>query len=96
LVEEALARDPWGFAGTGFTSARLKSDKLRMLAVNGVTPSRKTIISGAYPAELQRHLYLALRGSASPATERFLTFVLSKEGQNLLRAHGAIALTDLP
>lgn len=96
LVEEALARDPWGFAGTGFTSARLKSDKLRMLAVNGITPSRKTIISGAYPAELQRHLYLALRGSASPATERFLTFVLSKEGQNLLRAHGAIALTDLP
>lgn len=96
LVEEALASDPNGFAATGFTSARLQGDKLKMLAIDGVTPTRSTIINGKYPAELRRHLYLALRASASPAAKSFLAFVLSEDGQNLLRTHGAVALIDLP
>jgi len=95
LVEEALVRDPGAFAATGFTSARLKSGKLKMLAVDGVVPSRENIISGAYPAELRRHLYLALRRDAAPAAERFLAFVLSPEGQQLLRSHGVVALDDI-
>lgn len=95
LAEESLARDPAGIAATGFTSARLKGDKLKMLAVDGVAPSRESIISGAYPPLLRRHLYLALGKAASPAAERFLAFVLSPEGQQLIREHGAVALDDI-
>jgi len=41
-------------------------------------------------------LVLAAKKSASPAAERFIAFALSKEGQNLLRAHGGLALADIP
>jgi len=95
LVEESLARDPHGFAATGFTSARMKSKQFRMLAVDGTVPSRQSIISGKYPPALRRPLYLSLNKSASPAARRFLDFVLSREGQQLLRAHGAVALDDI-
>jgi len=96
LAEESLARDPGGFTATGFTSARLKGGKMKMLAVNGAAPSRESISSGVYPPALRRHLYLAVKKSASPAAERFIAFALSKEGQNLLRAHGGLALADIP
>jgi phosphate transport system substrate-binding protein len=96
LVEEALALDPSGFAITGFTSARMKTTSLKMLAVDGVLPSRDTIISGAYAAALRRPLYLVLPAAATPAAERFLAFVLSGEGQALLSSHGMVALEDIP
>ena len=95
LVEEALLRSPEGVAATGFTSARLKRDRLRILAVDGAEATRENIISGAYPAKLRRHLYLALRPDSPPAAQRFLNFVLSPEGQKLLRDHGAVALDEL-
>lgn len=96
LAEESLARDPGGFAATGFTSARLKGGKMKMLAVDGVAPSRESISSGAYPPLLRRQLYLAVKSPASPAAERFIAFALSREGQDLLRSHGVLALADIP
>lgn len=66
LVEEATARDRAGFAATGFTSARMKTASLKMLAVDGVTPGREAIITGAYPARLRRPLFLVLPASAAP------------------------------
>ena len=91
LVEESVARDVLGISVGGFTSARIKDD-LKMLAVDGVTARRENIITGAYPEQLRRYLYLALPPDPSPAAERFLDFVLSGRGQELLAEIGAIPL----
>ncbi|MFU8819294.1 MAG: substrate-binding domain-containing protein, partial [Desulfurivibrio sp.] len=96
LAEESVARDPAGFSVSGFTSVRTRSEKLKMLAVEGVAANRENIVNGAYPGQLRRHLYLGLADAAPPAAHLFLEFMLSPEGQDILTATGAISLGELP
>ena len=96
LVEEAVSRDRSAIGATGFTSARRKGDRYTMLAMDGVLPTRKTIISGAYPKRFRRLLYLAATSQPPATAARFLDFVLSDEGQAVISAAGAVSLSDLP
>lgn len=96
LVEEAVSRDRTAIGATGFTSARRKGDRYAMLAVDGVLPTRKSIISGAYPKRFRRLLYLVSPQRPSSAATSFLGFVLSDEGQALISADGGVSLRDLP
>ncbi len=87
LVEEM--RD--GFASTGFGSARKRS--VKMLKVNGITPTKENIISGRYP--LRRPLYLVIRKNAKSEVRQFVQFVLSLKGQGLISSYGMPSLAAM-
>jgi phosphate transport system substrate-binding protein len=91
IWEQLVEKTPEGFASTGFASARKR--KVKMLAVNGVMPSKENIITGAY--RLKRPLYLVVKKDAKPEVRRFIKFVLSRKGQALISSYGIPSLVDL-
>ncbi|HEX8947552.1 MAG TPA: substrate-binding domain-containing protein [Dissulfurispiraceae bacterium] len=91
IVEEMVGKTPVGFATTGFSSARKRN--VKMLKVNGVFPSRKSIASGAYP--FRRPLFLLVPKHPKQAVRRFVDFALSREGQQFISSIGAVSLQDV-
>lgn len=62
----------------------------------GVLPTRENIAKGSYPLTRALSLYLA-QGPKAPSPElakEFLRFVLSKEGQDLVTAYGAVPVAQ--
>ena len=88
LWEQMVELAPEGFASTGFDSAHKR--KVKMLAVNGVVPSKASITSGKYP--YKRLLYLVAPEDARPEVNAFIAFALSRHGQKLIGSYGAIPL----
>lgn len=72
----------------GFVTLRRMDSKLKALRINGVEMSKMTMLSGRYP--LSRSFYLALHIKATPSAERFVAFVRSKRGQELLAKDGLL------
>ena len=91
LWEQMVEQNPEGFASTGFDSAQKRN--VKMLAVNGVVPTRAAIISGKYP--FKRHLYLAATEDSKPEVSRFIQFALSRKGQELISSYGAVPLAAI-
>lgn len=85
VVNMTVAQTPGaiGYLGFGYVS-----DKVRAVNVNGVDPAIQSIRSGRYP--LSRPLYIYTRGRPAGEAKRFLDFLLSEEGQRLVREQGFI------
>jgi phosphate transport system substrate-binding protein len=85
VVNMTVAQTPGaiGYLGFGYVS-----DKVRAVNVNGVDPGIQSIRSGRYP--LSRPLYIYTRGRPAGEAKRFLDFLLSEEGQRLVREQGFI------
>lgn len=66
---------------------------LATVAVDGVEPTAETVRNGAYP--MARPLLLVTDGPPAGAAERFIDFVLSPEGQELVAMHGYLNLSAL-
>lgn len=58
-----------------------------------IEPSGENIANHRYP--MSRPLFLLSNGEAQGAAKDFIDFMLSDEGQELVRAHGYLALADL-
>lgn len=90
IVEQMVEETPGAFATTGFTSARKRIVKI--LKVNGVSPSIKTIIRSNYP--LKRPLFILLPKKPKPEAKKFIDFVLSRDGQKFIRSLNVVSLLD--
>jgi phosphate transport system substrate-binding protein len=73
---------------TGSLLAQIMTEKrdLRFVAIDGVEPTLANFEKGTYPYAWT--MYLVFPAKKSPAAERFLAFVRSPQGQNLLRETG--------
>ncbi|MEI6206806.1 MAG: substrate-binding domain-containing protein [Desulfuromonadales bacterium] len=91
IWEQLVERNAGGFASTGFGSARKRD--VKMLAVNGVAPSKSSIISGKYP--FKRYLYLVMTKDAKPEVRQFVDFALSRKGQSLISSYGMPSLAEI-
>ncbi len=76
-----------GAVGTS-TLALIKSEgrALHALKLDGIEPTAKNGISGAYP--LIKHFYFITRKAPSPAVQQFIAFVNSPAGQDVLTKNG--------
>ena len=74
-----------GYMGIGYLG-----DEVKALLVNGVEPTEANVLSGEYP--VARKLYLYIRGDASDDINAFVNFVLSDDGQRIVREVGYIPL----
>lgn len=67
--------------------------QLASLAVDGVEPTAAAVRSGTYP--MARPLFLITDGPPAGDAERFVDYVLSAEGQELVTRHGYLTLAEL-
>lgn len=94
---ETLAVDP---GAIGFANFSYQSDKVKALALidrRGVVhqPVLREMVTGSYP--LQRQLYVYVHRipgrPLDPALKEFLTFILSRDGQDMVKADHYLPLT---
>jgi phosphate transport system substrate-binding protein len=91
IVEQLVEKTLEGFATTGFSSARKR--QVKMLALDGVTPTKASIAAKKYP--FARPLYLVIPRTAKREVRDFVSFVLGKKGQELISSYGIVSLTDM-
>jgi phosphate transport system substrate-binding protein len=84
---------PGSLAASTLTQVQTEERQLRLVPINGVTPSIKALESGAYP--FSKVLYLVVNATKKkPGTERFIAFIKSPRGQQTLRATGSLLVAD--
>ncbi|MHB8882018.1 MAG: substrate-binding domain-containing protein [Thermodesulfovibrionales bacterium] len=91
ILEQLVEKTPEGFSSSGFSSAKKRT--VKMLKVNGVSPTKETIISDKYP--LRRPLYLVIDKNASPEVKKFVDYVLGRKGQGLIASYGMVSLSEV-
>jgi phosphate transport system substrate-binding protein len=80
---EVAERMPGSLVSITATQVVMEQRNLRMVAIDGVTPTFENFVSGRYP--LSKTLYLVTRAEPSPAALRFVQFMRSEQGQRVLR-----------
>lgn len=74
-----------GYVGVGYVTG------VKVLAVNGVLPTKQNILDGRYP--ISRALYLYTIGEPSGLAKEFIEFVRGPEGQRIVEEKGFVPLT---
>lgn len=67
--------------------------ELAAVSLDGVPPTPENVAAARYP--MSRPLFLVTDGRPSGAAARFVDYVLSAAGQELVRRHGYLTLADL-
>lgn len=78
-----------GYVGLGFLD-----NKVSALSIEGILPSRRTIVSGAYP--ISRPLFLFTNGypPLGSLIHTFVTFFLTEKGQEIIESKGFVPMTN--
>lgn len=74
-----------GYVGIGYLS-----DAVKALTVEGVTPTKETVLNGSYG--ISRPLYMYTNGNPKGLTKDFIDFLLSPEGQRIVEEVGFVSL----
>lgn len=76
-VRDVVARAPGaiGYISLGFVKARFSNAQVKAIAVDGVSPSEKTVADKTYP--VGRVLHFFTKGKPTGLTKQFVDFVLS-------------------
>lgn len=77
-----------GYVGLGF------QEGVKILAIDGVMPTRQTVANGTYP--IARPLFLFTNGypKLGSVVHKFVSFYLTEKGQELVEAKGFVPLTN--
>jgi phosphate transport system substrate-binding protein len=84
-VREIVAHDPYS---VGFISLGLVDERVRALALDGVVGNEASIRNGSY--KLVRPFLFLTNGEPTKTAKEFIDFVLSDEGQALVKKEGLI------
>ena len=78
-----------GYVGFGFVQTGVKA-----LILDGITPTRQTILTGKYP--VSRPLFMFTNGypKLGSMTHKFVTFHLTEEGQEVIEDKGFVPVTE--
>jgi len=77
-----------GYAGIGYLTADTKT-----VVIDGVTPSEKSARDGSYA--YSRYLYMYTAKAPEGEVKKFIDFVLSDDGQKIVKEQGFIPLREL-
>jgi phosphate transport system substrate-binding protein len=74
-----------GYLGIGYLDGTVKP-----VAINGIQPSEESVRAKTYP--LSRDLYLITKGEPTDHAKEFIEYVLSDEGQRIVKDEGFIKI----
>ncbi len=72
----------------GYISLANLDNTVKALKVDGVAPSEATVADGSY--KIQRPFIFLVKGNASGAVKEFIDWVLSAEGQEIVKSEGVV------
>jgi phosphate transport system substrate-binding protein len=86
-IVQAISKNKYaiGYIGLGYLNKDVKA-----LKVNGIEASSQNALSGAYP--VARPLFMFTDGWPTGSTAKFIVFVLSREGQEIVKKEGFVPL----
>jgi phosphate transport system substrate-binding protein len=84
-VKELVKGD---LAAIGYMSLGLVGKDLKAVAIEGTQPRVENVLASRY--NLVRPLLFVTKGAVNPAAQKFIDFVLSREGQTMLAAEGLV------
>ncbi len=86
-VVQAVAKTPGaiGYIGLGYIT-----EEINAVDVDGVAGSEENTLNGSFP--ISRGLFMFTKGWPKGDTMGFISFILSKKGQELVKAAGSIPL----
>jgi phosphate transport system substrate-binding protein len=85
---DAIERTPGAFGALTLPMVTLEKRSIRVLPLDGVSPTRKSLIDGIYPH--YKELFF-ITGKASPhVARRFIEFARSREGSAILSRAGFV------
>ncbi len=88
-VKEVVATDPYAI---GYISLGLVDQRVKPLTIDGVVPSIRNIKTGRY--KIVRPFLYVTNGELDEAGKKFINFVLSRDGQNILKKEGLVGFYD--
>ena len=83
-----------GYSFLYFVDVMMQERGIRLLEVDGVAPALETIRDGSYP--LTDEICVVTAGSDNPHLDAFIEWMLSDEGQEIVRRSGYIPLGVTP
>lgn len=92
-LERAIPENSGGIGTTGISSARKLGAKVKILKLNGKEPSYENIKSGEYLLYRPMYMVTHLQGT-NPEAKKFLDFVMSSEGKDVMRRVGTVPYED--
>lgn len=87
-MADALANTPGAFGMTTMTVVEQSQGRVKALSLRGVAPTPENVQRRTYT--LTRDSFLVVKSQPSPATARFIEFVRSAAGQEVIAANGAV------
>lgn len=88
-VKEVVATDPYAI---GYISLGVVDQRVKTLSIDGVIPTIESIKLGKYKV-VRPFIYLT-NGEPNDYARKFIEFVLSKKGQDILKKEGLIGVYD--
>lgn len=76
----------------GYISLGALSDKVKVLSIDGVTPSVENIKSGSY--KIKRPFNIVTKGDISTAASEFINYIMSDNAQKIIESNGYISTGD--
>ncbi len=89
-VREIIATTPQGI---GYISVGLVDNREQAVAINGIKPTPAHLVTGQY--RFTRPFLLLFLEEPRGDAKKFLDFVLSEEGQNILKSDGLIPAREI-
>jgi len=86
-IVQAVSNTP---GAIGYVGLAYLNESLKALRVNGIEGTDESTLSGTYP--LARGLFMFTSGWPEGETINFISFILSKKGQQLVKEAGSIPL----
>jgi len=89
-MAKGLAETPHAIGMTSMTVVEQSGGQVKALSLSGTAPTEENVKSGRY--FLTRDFLFVIRGEPTPPVKNFLDFVLSPEGDRVIRGNGAVPL----
>lgn len=89
---DTVARTPGGIGASGLSGVLAGSAALKVLSLNGVKPSVKTLANRSYP--LAKEIHFVTKGRPSAAVEDLLAFVYSAKGRAIAEKAGVLVTSE--
>ncbi|MFJ8064990.1 PstS family phosphate ABC transporter substrate-binding protein [Psychrobacillus sp. NPDC096426] len=79
-----------GYTFRFYSTEMVQNKKIKLLEIDGIAPTKETIRSGEYP--IASEFYIVTAGTDNPNVEKFIAWILSPQGQELIEKTGYISL----
>ena len=81
-----------GYTFRYYSTEMVGNDEIKLLAINGVEPTKETIRADEYP--IASEFYVVTAGTENPNVEKFIEWMLSPQGQELVEKVGYVPVKN--